>query len=156
MNPPTHPRHRQPLLTAIILVFLALTLWAVDQARRKVSPVIDREYYAHGLTFNQTELEQTAANTRGWTLKMRIAGPSLETFLSDGSGRPVTGAKGDLVILGSHSGANPPLGLPLREQDRGHYLASLPEGLSGQGQVQAQVSFSLDGARIHRTMMLNF
>lgn len=153
MNPAVPNRQWHPLLTAVIVLFLALTGWSILQAQRQVSSVTDRDYYSHGLRYNQTALERKAAQSLGWALNLQLDGRFLVSRLTDEVGRPVTGGNGGLLLLGSGAVDRPQAELPFQEVAPGLYRVQLPEQL--QGQVPAQVTLTSAGASIQRRLLLN-
>jgi nitrogen fixation protein FixH len=138
------------LIILIGIGFLALTSWSVYQASRKTSDVTDRDYYSHGLRYNQTLLEKKAAASLGWSTQVRLEKRQLWIELNDKNGQVVAKALGSLRLHGSSLESNPPL--PLREQSPGRYFASLPENLHGEFSVD--LSFELDGARLSKRILL--
>ena len=153
MKPFFRRRHWQPLLTIIIVLFLALTAWAIDQARQKGSPVSDRDYYRHGLAYNANEGAEPAASGN-WSMTFQLEGTLLEVRLQAGDGSIVSGARGEIVLLGSRPGAMKRFDLLLTEGEPGQYLVRLPEGLDGQ--VMAQLTLEKGSTSLHRSLLLNF
>jgi nitrogen fixation protein FixH len=154
MNQAPRRRRWHPLLTVVILLFLSLTAWAVDQARQKVSPVSDKDYYRHGLAYNNGAEKPAAGQARSWSIAVHLDGTLLEVRLSGADGKPVTGAKGEVVLLGSHPGAMQRFDFLLTEGEPGQYLARLPKELAGQ--VMAQLTMEKGDASLHRSLLLNF
>lgn len=150
------PRRRRwhPLLTIIILLFFALTAWAVDQARKKVSPVSDNEYYSHGLHYDTGEDGKHGETAGGWTLTVKLEGQLLKATLHEADGSPVTGAKGEVVLLGSRPGEMKRLDLLFDEVDPGLYVIHFPADLKGQ--AMAQLTLEKGPVSLHRSLMLNF
>lgn len=142
-----------PLLTVVILLCLSLTAWAVVQAREKVSPVSDKDYYRNGLTYNVAEQQQAAGQTAGWSIKVHLEGTLLTIRLVDRDGTSVTGAKGEIILLGSHPGTMKRLDFVITETSPGLYEVRLPEGLSGQ--VMTQLVLAKGQVSMHRSMLLN-
>ncbi|AMV72713.1 hypothetical protein JCM30471_12290 [Desulfuromonas carbonis] len=147
-------RHWQPLLTILIVLFLALTAWAIDQARQKGSAVSDQDYYRHGLAYNENAGGSEAGATGSWSLTFQLDGTLLEIRLQAADGSSVSGAKGEIVLLGSRPGAMKRFDLFLTEGDPGQYLVRLPEGLDGQ--VMAQLTLEKGSTSLHRSLLLNF
>ena len=143
-----------PLLTVVILLILSLTAWAVDQARQKVSAVSDKDYYRHGLNYNADESAQGSTATGRWKIDVKLDGTLLKITLLDQNGAPVTGAKGEIVLLGSHPGAMQRIDYVLAEIDPGQYMVRLPAQLKGQ--IMAQLTLDKGETSLHRSLMLNF
>lgn len=147
-------RHWQPLLTILIVLFLTLTAWAIDQARQKGSRVSDQDYYRHGLAYNANAGGTQAGATGTWSITVQLDGTLLAIRLQGGDGSLISGAKGEIVLLGSRPGAMKRFDLLLTEGDPGHYMVRLPEGLDGQ--VMAQLTLEKGSASLHRSLLLNF
>lgn len=144
----TRNSNRWPqLIVALGLLFMAFSAWAAYRATTRVSKVTDREYYSHGLKYNQSLVEQRAAETMGWALAATVSGDRLEVRLSDRSGRPVTGCQGEASLLSDI------IRLPLVEDAPGLYSAPLKPDL--QGEIAARLELNRDGARISRRLLLN-
>lgn len=154
MTDPGKRRGWHPLLTVVIVLFLTLTAWAIEQARQKVSPVSDPDYYSNGLHYSAAERQAQAAEKAGWSLAVKRDGDILEVRVTDQQGRPVSGADAELVLVGSHPGNMKRVDQVMTERDPGQYLARLPAGLSGQ--VLVRFNLTRDEASLHRSMLLNF
>jgi nitrogen fixation protein FixH len=111
-----------PLLVVGLLgCFALLTVWAVREAVVKTSPVSDPSYYRRGVTHDQEIKARGRAAELGWTLDVATDGDQLRVRLRDGAGKPVVGARLELVL--------PPAGDPpllLAETEPGAYTAPLP------------------------------
>ncbi len=142
-----------PLLTVVFLLILSLTAWAVDQAWQKVSPVSDKDYYRHGLAYD-TGHEKPEDLAEDWAVTVQLHGTLLDIRLSTQDGAPVTGAKGEVILLGSHPGAMKRFDFILTETEPGHYAARLPQDL--EGQVMTQLTLEKGNASLHRSLLLNF
>jgi len=144
---------RPLLLPALILALvLALSVWSVDQARRRTSPVIDADYYDYGLKYTGTDLERRSAGEPDWTLAVRLDGRRLEARLTDEQGRAVAGGTGEVFLLGAGI-AGPKAPLALVDQGKGYYRLRLPDDL--QGQVAARLVLKRSGIGIRRSLLLN-
>ncbi len=142
---------RWPLLIgALGLLFLVFSGWSAYRAATRGSAVTDRNYYSHGLKYDQALVEKKAAETLGWSLSAGVSRGELEIRLSDGDGRPVTGCEGEALLLVSGPGEGR---LALQETEPGRYAAVLAEGL--RGEIAARVDLGRDGARISRRLLLN-
>lgn len=138
------------LIILIGIGFLALSAWSIRAAARGASAVTDADYYSHGLRYNQTLLEQRAADSLGWQLTFAHGGGELQVTLSDARQLPISGAKGVLTIF--RSDLAQPQRLLLHEASAGSYRVTPPVGLGGE--VTAQVDFELDGARLQRRLLV--
>lgn len=131
--------------------FLALMTWSLLLAGQRVSAVVDRDYYSHGLRYNQTELERRAAAALGWTTTITLQGDRLQVRLQDRDRQPVSRAGGQLTLFGSSR--SPAVELPLQEIGAGTYQAQLPAGLHGD--QPAAIAFDRDGVRFNRRLLLS-
>jgi nitrogen fixation protein FixH len=131
--------------------FLLLMAWSIFLAGQRTSAVIDRDYYSHGLRYNETLLERQAAAALGWRLSTELKGRTLIVHLVDKLGRPVSSARGALYL----SKASDPSGevLMLQEIAPGLYQTHLATGISGE--INARLEFRRDGALLNRQLLLN-
>lgn len=144
-----------PLLPlAIGLAFLGVTGWSIQQARQKVSPVTDVNYYSHGLRYNQTALEAQAAESAGWEMRSELSGRKLSIVIKNGARQPVTGCRGQLIIYnGGQAQASRRLELAVTEAPAGSYNFALPADLTGG--LTGDLSLHRDGAVFNRRLLLN-
>lgn len=154
MTKSAKPRRWNPLLTVVVVLFLTLTAWAIDQARQKVSPVSDPDYYNNGLHYSAAERQTQAAEKAGWSLAVHKTDDILEIRVTDEQGRPVSGGDAELVLVGSHPGNMQRVDQVMTEREPGQYLARLPAGLSGQ--ILVRFNLTRGEASLHRSMLLNF
>ena len=152
---PARPSNHWPLLPiAIGIAFLGVSAWSIIQAREKVSPITDPAYYSHGLRYNQTTLEERAAESAGWLLHTDLAGHRLRLRLENGARQAVSGCRGELTIYqNAHSQPARRLQIAVREVAGGVYLLELPAEINGT--LSADLSLHRDGARFNRRLLLN-
>jgi hypothetical protein len=146
----TLPRHFPWLIVLLGAGFIVLSAWSFYRAARGTSDVTDADYYSHGLRYNQTLLEQRAADSLGWQVAVAHAGDRLLVTLSDGGRQPVSGARGTLTLFRAEFPR--PQQLLLQEGAPGRYQAWLPAELAGE--LTAEVAFERAGARIQRRLLL--
>jgi nitrogen fixation protein FixH len=139
------------LLPVIGGIFLILTTWSIYMAGQGTSAVTDRDYYSHGLRFNETLLERKAAESLGWLVTTELRGHTLHFHLRDKNGTPVLEARGNLEIF--FPGASTSVRLPLVNIGSGRYQINLPDKVSGE--MSAHLEFERDGARISKQLLLN-
>lgn len=144
-----------PLLVgAIGLAFLGVSGWSIQQAREKVSPITDVNYYSHGLRYNQTSLEVKAAESAGWAMHSELSGRRLTIVLENGLRQPVTDCRGQLIIYdGGGNQASRRLVLAVSEAPPGSYNIALPHGLTGG--LTGDLSLHRDGAVFNRRLLIN-
>lgn len=138
------------LLLLLVSGFTVFTAWTFYRAAHGTSAVTDADYYSHGLRYNQTLIEQRAADSLGWQVAVNREGDTLIATLGDGSRQPVDGARGVLTVF--RADRPQPQHLPLRESLPGRYQTMLPPGLTGE--LTAEVAFERAGARLQRRLLL--
>jgi nitrogen fixation protein FixH len=146
------PANRWPhLLLLLGLLFLGLTGWSVYRSASGVSAVTDRQYYAHGLRYNASLVEQKAAESLGWQVAVSMQNGYLASRWTGKDGQPVSGGEARLVIQAKNRAD---ITLPLTEASAGRYGTNLPGEL--QGEIPALLTFSHGGATFRRALLLNF
>lgn len=139
-----------PWLVVIIgLSFLTITGWSIYRAIIGTSRVTDPAYYSHGLKYNQTKIEERAAESMGWSLSSALDGDRLLFTLETESADPVTGCRGELQIFSLDNR----LSLALQEEEVGLYYAEIPEHLTGS--LTGDLLLQRDGARLSRRLLIN-
>lgn len=144
-------KHIPWLLLVIGGCFLFLTAWALFSAAWRTSGVTDRDYYSHGLRYNQTQLERKAAASLGWTAATELQDDWLLVRLRDRHRQPVTGAAGRLSLLGANGKHD--LTSELQEVSPGLYRGKLPDHL--QGEQPARIVFEREGVRLNKRLLLS-
>jgi nitrogen fixation protein FixH len=115
------------LLIGVFLVGMAVSLVT---AARRVSRVVDTDYYSHGLHYGAT---QDHAKNAGldWTIAAALSGAELQVQVRDAAGAPVAGGK--LSFEPQKNGANLPTGsLTLAEAAPGVFRARRPAPAAGE------------------------
>jgi nitrogen fixation protein FixH len=149
--PETLPANRWPHLMLLLgLLFLGLTGWSVYRSATGVSAVTDWQYYAHGLRYNATLVEQKAAESLGWQVAVSLQDGYLASQWTGKDGQPVSGGEARLVIPAKNRAD---ISLPLAEGSAGRYGTNLPGEL--QGEISALLTFSHGGATFRRALLLN-
>ena len=143
--------HTPWLLLLIGGGFLLLMTWSLIAAGQRGSAVTDRDYYSHGLRYNQTELERQAAAALGWTASIDLQGRQLFIRLQDRARKAVTRAGGALTLAGPDRQAA--LQLALSEASPGIYRVELPADLHGE--LPVRIVFERDGARLNKRLLLS-
>ena len=138
------------LLLFLGLLFLGMTGWSVYRSTTGVSDVTDRHYYSHGLRYNDSLLEQKAAESLGWQVTVSLQNGHFASQLTGKDGLPVAGGEAQLVISARNRSG---ITLRLEEAAAGRYGANLPGQL--QGEIQAMLTFSHSGATLRRPLLLN-
>ncbi len=145
------PRHTPWLLLLIGGGFLALTGWSIYQASQGTSAVTDRNYYSHGLRYNETLLEKKAAESLGWHTRIALQGRQVSIFLRDRDDTPVNEARATLTVMatGKYHAAT----YPLHEITAGQYGMQLPEDLHGE--FTADILFEREGVQLNKRILLS-
>ena len=144
------PRYIPWLIVLLGAGFAAFTAWSLYRAATGTSAVTDTDYYSHGLRYNQTLLEQRAADSLGWQMVINRSGDRLLVTLNDGNHRPVSNARGILTLFRTDLPFSQQI--PLRESGAGHYQAALPPGATGE--VTAEIAFERSGVRLQHRLLL--
>ena len=145
------PAHGWTFFLVILgTLFIGVTAWSILQAKQRVSGVIDRDYYSHGLRYNETELERPAAKSLGWRLSTSFDHPSLEARLVDAGNQPISGCNAEARLQLPDGTARL---LPTSETSPGCYCFDLPDEL--RGEVLVQLSLRRDQASFHHRLLIN-
>jgi len=79
-------------IIVIVVLFFAATAASLIVAGRKVSKVVDTEYYSHGLHY--AEIQSRGGNVGAtWTMTASVVGNQLQVLVRDEAGSPVTGGR---------------------------------------------------------------
>lgn len=145
-------RNHWPLMVIVLVGgFLAMTAWSFHRAATGASAVTDRDYYSHGLRYDQTMLEQKTAAVLGWETEPRLHGRLVTIELRDRAHLAVTGALGSLILLDASK--RTPREIALSESEPGSYQAELP--VDTFGEQPAEITFQRDGARLSQRILLS-
>jgi len=141
-----------PWLPLLIGVgFFVLMLWSIFLASQRTSAVIDRDYYSHGLRYNETLLERQAAAALGWTMSSQLVGRTLIIQVQDRDHKPVARAHGIYRLLESE--VHPAREFVLDEIEPGSFQTILPADLHGEHTVEIQLD--LAGTRLSKRLLLS-
>ena len=111
----------QIAISALIGTFLVAMVASLVVAGRRVSRVVDPDYYSHGLHYGQ---ERTGGVTgTGWRLFPSLSGDNIQVEIADGAGAPVVGGTMTLDLAGA-AGSSTGKSLLLIEQEPGVYRSS--------------------------------
>jgi nitrogen fixation protein FixH len=140
-----------PLILLLLISFLLFSAWSARQAATRGSRISDPNYYSKGLKYNNTQVEERAAASRGWQLETEIKENRLHFKLTDNQGKPISQASGELTIfLGEE---NRVMRLQATEAQPGLYLLQLPGAINGS--LQGRIEFEQQGARVSRQLLVN-
>jgi len=142
---PNHATRWQVGLALLVAVFLVAMVASFTLAARRASPVVDADYYRHGLNYGK---EQAARKAHAFTLEPRLAGAELVVEVRDPAGAPVTG--GTLNFLRQAPGST--AALSLTETAPGLFRAPRPTGEGGT--LRGTLSFSRGSAQASRKLVL--
>jgi nitrogen fixation protein FixH len=139
-------------LIVIVGLFFAATAASLVVAGRKVSRVVDTEYYSHGLHYAETH--PVAGNAGAdWTVSPSADANHLQVLVRDGAGSPVTG--GLLVYdLDRPAGNRSGDALRLSESSPGIYRTLRPDAAGGD--LRGTMRFTRGGGTITgRVVVIN-
>lgn len=138
------------LLLIIGMFFASLTGWSVYRAASSGSQITDSEYSRQRHLLKQDQHRDVIE--QGWTAQFTVTPQMLMVELAGTDGSPVHGAAGQLELLNPKNRAKT-LTIPFQENDRGIYLGSLPEDLTGE--TKGVLSFRL-GNKVYRKKLVIF
>lgn len=136
-------------LALLFGVFLASTVASLVLASRRASPVVDTEYYSHGLHYDQT-LQGSKNPGLSWTISASLSGQELQVQVKDATGAPVAG--GLLLFVPQRNSAGSARALRLAESSPGSFRA--PRPLSKKGELQGTLHFSKGEASASQKLVL--
>lgn len=144
---PTTANRWQLGLALLVALFLAAMVASFTLAARRVSRVVDADYYSHGLHYGADQ----AANTgRTWSLAPQLSGGELQVQVRDQQGAPLSG--GTLSFQAQGVGDQSSAALRLTERSPGHFSAPRP-AVSG-APLRGTLTFTRGGATASRRMVL--
>jgi hypothetical protein len=149
---PTVKNHaiRWKLALALILVtFFIGMATTMTVAARRVTPVVDKDYYNNGLHYDKTSGGLKNPGLR-WTLSASLAGDELQVQVRDESGAPVTG--GELKFQPKQARKSAGAALLLAESAPGLFRA--PRPTSPQGELHGTLSFTRGEAATTQKLVL--
>ena len=139
MNVSTSGHAWRILIVALVVVFIIGMAATFVTLARKGSPVVDVDYYAHGMRYGSDRNREIRGEKQGWRMETVMREGTLEVRVRDGRGVPVHGDRLTLTLAdrpcsgeekGSYAWANsaPFTG---REQSPGLYTIALPRQHAG-------------------------
>lgn len=140
------------LLLGLATIFALVTGWSVQRAGIAGSRVLDRDYYSHGLKYNQTMLEKQAAAALGWQLVAAIEGERLTARLHDQEQRPVSNGEGRLLVRQRAGRDYRTSEIALAEVAAGVYETVLPA--AGADELDLTLIIRRDRAEIRRRLLV--
>jgi len=134
----------------LIGVFLAGTAASLVTAVRRVSRVVDTDYYSHGLHYGASQDGSKHAGL-AWAITAGLSGSELLVRVRDASGAPVAG--GRLYFEPQAGGAGHPAGtLELREAAPGVFRGHRPD--PGQEELRGVLRFTRGEAVASQKLVL--
>jgi len=143
-------------IAGLILIgffFVLITGWSVFTAGRGVSSVVDPNYYAHGLRYNDSQAERRAVEILAWDAEVALAGRQISVHLSAGNTDPVSGCRGQISLYIKSKETRLPISFDLHESSPGMYSMILPANI--EGTVPAELTLGRDGMVFRRNILLN-
>lgn len=139
----------------LVTLFVAAMIVTLALASRRVSRVVDRDYYVHGLDY-QREGEQLANGVRlGWRLETAYADGIVRLRATDGTGRPVSGGRVALRNVdrsGTPKGGGDSVTPGFTEEGPGVYSARIAS--THPGDLRGQVMVSRGNAAVAARLVL--
>lgn len=141
-------RRWQGALALLLILFLVATATSMILAGKRVSRVVDRDYYDHGLHYGE-EVPSSKGDATGWTMTTSFSKGELAVEVRDRDRRAVPG--GSLTFQPLQVGGTPAPKLLLAEVAPGRYLcAGAGKGAGGKGVLR----FTKGGASIQNNVVL--
>jgi nitrogen fixation protein FixH len=135
------------LLVGVFLVGMAASL---TTAARRVSRVVDTDYYSHGLHYGKTQDGSKNAGL-GWSMTAGLSGTELQVRVKDESGAPVAG--GMLRFEPKQTGGSEKPGtLALAESAPGLFRVTCPA--SAHNELHGTLRFTRGEAFASRKLVL--
>jgi hypothetical protein len=138
-------------LTFLVAAFLVGMAASLYLAAQRASRVVDTDYYAHGLHYDQT---RNGSKNPGleWTMSASLAGGELQVRVKDRSGAPVAG--GELRFVPERGSAASGGALALAESAPGIFLA--PRPVAPKGELHGTLRFTRgEAAASHKLVLFN-
>jgi nitrogen fixation protein FixH len=139
----------------LVTLFVAAMIVTLALASRRVSRVVDRDYYVHGLDY-QREGEQLANGVRlGWRLETAYDDGIVRLKATDGAGLPVSGGRVALRNVdrsGTPKGGSGSVTPGFTEESPGVYSARIVS--AHPGDLRGQVMVSRGNAAVAARLVL--
>lgn len=137
-------------IVLLIGVFLVGTAASLITAARRVSRVVDTDYYSHGLHYGETQ-DGAKHPGLGWTMTAQLSGSALRVQVRDRSGAPVSG--GSLIFQPQADATGQPAGaLALAESAPGDFQAERPA--LPRGELRGTLRFTRGGSQASQKLVL--
>lgn len=131
------------ILVTIVGLFLVGTTASLIIAGKKVSRVVDKDYYSHGLHYGE-DLKKSQIDAMDWHMTSTVSGNMIAVSVQDSAGRPVSG--GNLTLMpGIVSDSGIKGSIVFGESKPGTYQAFKPDS---NGQVRGILNFNRGNAAI--------
>jgi nitrogen fixation protein FixH len=138
-------------LAVMVGLFICGTVASLVVAKRRVSRVVDADYYRHGLHYGQQNLSGERGHELGWRLEPALAAGQIQVRVDDASGQPVTG--GRMIIDLEENAADTPAGtLVLDEKLPGVYRTAAARW--GRGGIRGTMRFSRGNAEVREKVVV--
>ena len=137
----------------LLLLFIVITGWSIYRASSGVSSVTDPQYYSHGLKYNRTSVETTAALTMGWKVTPFLSNSAIELTLTNKEGSSISGCTGTVTFLLDPNSYSNVVTLALEDLGQGVYRAPLPASIKPN--TNAAITLSKGQATIRRNLLIN-
>ncbi|MBI2353693.1 MAG: FixH family protein [Deltaproteobacteria bacterium] len=135
-------------IAGLFVLFCAAMVMSFGIAARKVSRVVDKDYYSHGLHYGESRNRADEA-AAGWSMTATLAGGRLQLRVRDASGAPLGG--GMVLFDMEPNGSGKKATLILVETAPGTYLAPQPAG--AWSELRGTMRVTRGAAAIHEKMV---
>ena len=140
-------------LVCLFLAFAAITCWSLERAVSEVSPVVDPNYYSHGLRYNSSALELQTARALGWRIDPELDKGVLTIRVQDEHKVGIAGCRGHLTLLTKTPERETVNPLTMIDRGNGRYTVEIPPDLPTP--VAASLTLTKDQATVQRQMFLS-
>jgi nitrogen fixation protein FixH len=138
-------------LAAMVGLFICATVASLVVAKRRVSRVVDADYYRHGLHYGQRNLSGERGHELGWRLEPVLAAGQIQVRVDNADGQPVTG--GRMIIDLEESATGTPAGsLVLDEKLPGVYRTAAARW--GRRDIRGTMRFSRGNAEVREKVVV--
>ena len=135
------------VIVGLFILFFAAMAASFGIAALKVSRVVDKDYYSHGLHYG--DAQNRAGEPAGWSMTAALTGGRIQLRVYDATGAPLGG--GTVVFDMETDGKGTRLPLILVEAPLGTYMtAPLP---ATQSELRGTIHVTRGGTSIHKKMV---
>lgn len=135
------------VIAGLFVLFFAAMAASFGIAALKVSRVVDKDYYSHGLHYG--DAQNRTGEPAGWSMTAALAGDRIQLRVCDAAGAPLGGGTVVFDVETGGKGTRPPL--ILVEAPPGTYMTDhLPATWS---ELRGTIHVTRGGTAIHKKMV---